>query len=145
GGIISPTLANMALNGLETGLKAHMYATLGYTKAQQAKVNVIRYADDFVITGSSKEVLVEQVRPWVEQFLATRGLQLSDEKTRVTHIDAGFDFLGWNFRKYNGKFLIKPSKKNALAFYRKVKEIIDVHKTIRQDLLIKMLNPLLRG
>jgi RNA-directed DNA polymerase len=145
GGIISPTLANMALNGLEVGLRAYVYATLGYTKAQQAKINVIRYADDFVITGSSKEVLVETVRPWVEQFLATRGLELSEEKTRVTHIDAGFDFLGWNFRKYSGKLLIKPSKKNAQAFYRKVKEVISSHKSIRQDLLIMTLNPILRG
>lgn len=145
GGIISPTLANMALDGLESGLKEHVYATLGYTKAQQAKINVIRYADDFVVTGSSQEVLVNTVRPWVEQFLATRGLELSAEKTRVTHIDAGFDFLGWNFRKYDGKLLIKPSRKNALAFYRKVKEVISGHKAIRQDQLIVMLNPMLRG
>ncbi|MBY4599545.1 group II intron reverse transcriptase/maturase [bacterium BD-1] len=145
GGIISPTLANMALDGLESGLKAHVYATMKYDDAQQAKVNVIRYADDFVITGSSQEVLVNTVRPWVEKFLATRGLELSAEKTRVTHIDAGFDFLGWNFRKYNGKLLIKPSKKNVSAFYRKVKEVISDHKTVRQDLLIKMLNPMLRG
>src|SRR5690606_2139813 len=93
----------------------------------------------------SKEVLVETVRPWVEQFLATRGLELSEEKTRVTHIDAGFDFLGWNFRKYKGKYLAKPGKKNVQAFYRKVKEVISGHKTIRQDLLIMMLNPILRG
>lgn len=145
GGIISPTLANMALDGLESGLKEHVYATLGYTKAQQAKINVIRYADDFVVTGSSQEVLVNTVRPWVEQFLATRGLELSAEKTRVTHIDAGFDFLGWNFRKYDGKLLIKPSRKNALAFYRKVKEVISDHKAVRQDQLIVMLNPMLRG
>lgn len=145
GGIISPTLANMALNGLETELKAHLYATLGYVKAQQAKTNVIRYADDFVITGSSREVLEERVRPWVEQFLSTRGLEFSAEKTRVTHIDAGFDFLGWSFRKYHGKLLIKPSKKNVQAFYRKAKEILNGHKTIRQDLLIMMLNPVLRG
>ena len=145
GGIVSPTLANMALDGLEGGLKEHVYATLGYTKAQQAKINVIRYADDFVVTGSSREVLVNTVRPWVEKFLATRGLALSAEKTRVTHIDAGFDFLGWNFRKYNGKLLIKPSKKNVSAFYRKVKEVVSAHKTVRQELLIKMLNPMLRG
>lgn len=145
GGIISPTLANMALNGLEVDLKEHLYRTLGYTKAQQAKVNLIRYADDFVITGTSKEVLEEHVRPWVEAFLATRGLELSEEKTRVTHIDAGFDFLGWNFRKYAGKLLITPSRKNAKAFYDKVKGIISDHKAISQDVLIKMLNPVLRG
>ena len=70
---------------------------------------------------------------------------MSSEKTRVTHIDAGFDFLGWNFRKYNGKLLIKPSKKNALAFYRKVKAVISDHKTVKQETLIRMLNPMLRG
>lgn len=145
GGIISPTLANMALNGLEVGLKAHLYTTLKYTKNQQAKVNIIRYADDFVITGSSREVLEMHVRPWVEGFLATRGLELSAEKTRVTHIDDGFDFLGWNFRKYNGKYLSTPSVKNVQAFYRKVKEILSANKTSTQEHLVMMLNPVLRG
>lgn len=145
GGIISPTLANMALNGLETGLKDHLYRTLGYVKAQQAKVNLVRYADDFVVTASSQEVLEQHVRPWVESFLATRGLELSAEKTRITNISAGFDFLGWNFRKYNGKLLIKPSRKNAQAFYEKVKAIINAAKTARQEDLVAMLNPVLRG
>ena len=145
GGIISPTLANLALDGLERGLREHVLATLGYTKAQQAKINVVRYADDFVVTGASQEVLADLVRPWVERFLATRGLELSTEKTRITHIDAGFDFLGWNFRKYKGKLLIKPSKKNVSAFYRKVEGVISSQKTVRQDGLIKMLNPVLRG
>ncbi|ROM95178.1 group II intron reverse transcriptase/maturase [Pseudomonas brassicacearum] len=141
GGIISPTLANMVLDGLESQLKQH----LGVTKAKKLKINVVRYADDFVITGSSKEMLENEIRPWVEQFLAVRGLQLSLEKTRVVHIDEGFDFLGWNFRKYGGKLLIKPSKKNVKAFYRKVKEVISTSKTARQQDLIRQLNPLLRG
>ncbi len=141
GGIISPTLANMVLDGLESQLKQH----LGVTKAKKLKINVVRYADDFVITGSSKEMLENEIRPWVEQFLAVRGLQLSLDKTRVVHIDEGFDFLGWNFRKYGGKLLIKPSKKNVKAFYRKVKEVISTSKTARQQDLIRQLNPLLRG
>ncbi|MDI7149866.1 reverse transcriptase domain-containing protein, partial [Klebsiella pneumoniae] len=78
-------------------------------------IHVVRYADDFVITGDSPEVLADEVKPWVEQFLAVRGLRLSPEKTQIVHIDQGFDFLGWNFRKYYGKLLIKPSKKNAQA------------------------------
>ncbi|MBM9961158.1 group II intron reverse transcriptase/maturase, partial [Pseudomonas aeruginosa] len=98
GGIISPTLANLALDGLETLLKEY----LGVTRAKKLKVNVVRYADDFVITGASPEVLENEVKPWVEQFLATRGLRLSLKKTRIVHIDEGFDFLGWNFRKYDG-------------------------------------------
>jgi len=145
GGIISPTLANMALDGLESQLIAHLGARFGVTKAKKLLVHVVRYADDFVITGNSKEILGEVVKPWVETFLAERGLELSMEKTRITHVDDGFDFLGWNFRKYNGKFLIKPSKKNAQAFYRKVKEVISSHKTVKQEELIRMLNPMLRG
>ncbi|MBV4472823.1 group II intron reverse transcriptase/maturase [Pseudomonas sp. B2M1-30] len=141
GGIISPTLANMALDGLEAQLKQH----LGVTKAKKLKINVVRYADDFVITGESKEMLENEIKPWVEQFLAVRGLQLSPEKTRVAHIDVGFDFLGWNFRKYSGKLLIKPSKKNVQTFYRKVKEVISTNKTVRQEDLIRLLNPILRG
>lgn len=141
GGIISPSLANMVLDGLESRLKQH----LGVAKAKKLKINVVRYADDFVITGSSPEVLQSEVKPWVEQFLAVRGLQLSAEKTRIVHIDEGFDFLGWNFRKYNGKLLIKPSKKNVKAFYGKVKEIIGTHKTVKQEDLIRLLNPVLRG
>ncbi|MFJ2486099.1 group II intron reverse transcriptase/maturase [Pseudomonas sp. NPDC087639] len=141
GGIISPTLANMVLDGLEKQLKQH----LGVTRAKKLKINVVRYADDFVITGSSKEILENEIKPWVEQFLSVRGLQLSPEKTHVVHIDEGFDFLGWNFRKYDGKLLIKPSKKNVQAFYRKVKEVISTQKTARQEDLIRLLNPMLRG
>ncbi|WP_321794427.1 group II intron reverse transcriptase/maturase [Caballeronia sp. J97] len=145
GGIISPTLANVTLNGLERELIAHLGAKFGIAKAKKLKVNVVRYADDFVITGDSKEILANEVRPWVEAFLAVRGLQLSEAKTRITHIDEGFDFLGWNFRKYSGKLLIKPSKKNAQAFYRKVAETISGNKTVKQEDLIQLLNPMLRG
>ncbi|MFN3047405.1 MULTISPECIES: group II intron reverse transcriptase/maturase [Pseudomonas] len=141
GGIISPTLANLALDGLESLLKQY----LGVVRAKKLKVNVVRYADDFVITGASPEVLENEVKPWVEQFLATRGLRLSLKKTQITHIDEGFDFLGWNFRKYDGTLLIKPSRKNVKAFYSKVREVIDSHKTVKQEDLIRMLNPKLRG
>jgi RNA-directed DNA polymerase len=141
GGIISPTLANVTLNGLERELGKY----LGASKTRKLKIHVVRYADDFVITGASKEALESEVRPWVETFLAVRGLQLSEEKTRITHIDDGFDFLGWNFRKYSGKLLIKPGKKNVTAFYRKVAETISGNKTVRQEELIRLLNPMLRG
>ncbi|KND59655.1 Retron-type RNA-directed DNA polymerase [Candidatus Burkholderia verschuerenii] len=145
GGVISPTLANVTLNALERDLLAHLEERFGRTKTKKLKVNVVRYADDFVITGDSQETLGNVVRPWIEAFLAVRGLQLSEEKTRITHIDVGFDFLGWHFRKYSGKLLIKPSKKNAQAFYRKVAEAISNNKTVRQEELIDLLNPMLRG
>jgi len=145
GGIISPTLANVALNGLETSLLAHLGATVGPSKVRKLKVNVVRYADDFVITGASQDVLEHVVRPWVEAFLAQRGLRLSPAKTRVTHIDQGFDFLGWNFRKYSGTLLIKPSRKNVQAFYGKVREIVRSNLMVKQAELIRLLNPVLRG
>lgn len=145
GGIISPTLANMALNGLESGLRQHLRAVLGVEKARRQKINIARYADDFVITGPSKEAFESRVRPWVEQFLAQRGLTLSAGKTRVAHIDDGFDFLGWNFRKYSGKLLIKPSAKNVQTFYRTAREAVTANKTVKQEELIRLLNPKLRG
>ena len=145
GGIISPTLANVTLNGLESELLARLGGKYGKTKGERLKVNVIRYADDFVITGNSRELLETEVRPWIETFLAQRGLQLSPEKTKVVLIDDGFDFLGWNFRKYCGTLLIKPSRKNAKAFYDKVSGVIRSHLMVRQVDLIELLNPILRG
>ncbi|WP_455283756.1 group II intron reverse transcriptase/maturase [Cupriavidus necator] len=145
GGIISPTLANVALNGLERQLVDSFERKLGVANTRKLKVNVVRYADDFVITGSTPEVLENEVKPWVEQFLAIRGLTLSTEKTRIVNIADGFDFLGWNFRKYSGTLLIKPSKKNVQTFYRKVKEVISANKTVKQSELIRLLNPMLRG
>ena len=136
GGICSPTLANMTLDGLETELKKFR---------KQDKVHMVRYADDFIITGNSKELLENKVKPLVEKFLSARGLELSPEKTSITHIDQGFDFLGVNIRKYNGKLLIKPSKKNVKAFLDKVRNAIKGNKTAKQINLIKMLNPIIRG
>jgi len=143
GGIISPTLANMALDGLEVELERR-FAPSDYAR-RRTRVTLVRYADDFVITGSSKELLEDEVRPFVESFLGERGLRLSKEKTHVTHIDKGFDFLGANVRKYRGKLLIRPSAKNVKAFMRKVREIIRVNPTAKQENLIGLLNPVIRG
>ncbi len=108
-------------------------------------MNMVRYADDLVITGNSKEWLENKVIPVLVNFLAERGLSLSKEKTKVTHITEGVDFLGWNMRKYGGKLLIKPSKANIKAHLSKVREIIKANKTIKQMDLIGILNPVLRG
>ncbi len=119
GGIISPVLANMTLDGLEKAL-----ATAFPRATQQGlKMHMVRYADDFVITGNSKEWLEQEVMPVLIEFLGQRGLMLSPEKTKVTHITEGFDFLGWNVRKYNGKLLVKPAKANIIAHLSKVREI----------------------
>lgn len=144
GGIISPVLANLALDGLEEVLQSH-FGRKNTKAAYKTKVNYVRYADDFIITGISKELLVNEVKPIVEAFMAERGLTLSPEKTVITHIDDGFDFLGQNLRKYNGKMLIKPSRKSVKSVLGKVRDIVKGQKTIRADLLISQLNPILRG
>jgi len=113
---------------------------------KNSKVNVVRYADDFVITASSRE-RAEEARAILIPFLAERGLELSEEKTLVTHIADGFNFLGWNFRKYrNGTLLIKPSKESVRNAVRKIREIIlENGKAWSQDDIIRDLNPVLRG
>jgi RNA-directed DNA polymerase len=145
GGVISPALANWTLNGLESGLMAHLGAKWGTSRIWRLKVGVIRYADDFIVTGASKELLETEVRPWIEAFLAERGLRLSVAKTKIVHIDQGFDFLGWNFRKYSGTLLIKPSKKNVQTFYEKLRKVISDNLGAKQENLIRLLNPMLRG
>lgn len=144
GGIISPVLANMTLDGLENLLNRTYRRTYG-KNGFNPKVNLIRYADDFVITGCSKELLENEVKPLVEQFLANRGLVLSQEKTRITHIEEGFDFLGKNVRKYDGKLLIKPSKRSILDALQNVRKVLKENKSARQAVLIDLLNPIIRG
>ena len=141
GGIISPVAANMTLDGLE----AMLAAKFPPAKRMGLKMHMVRYADDFIITGNSKEWLEQEVKPTVVEFLAERGLVLSPEKTKATHIKEGFDFLGWNIRKYNGKLLMKPSKANLKAHLEKIREIIKGNKTAKQVNLIRQLNPVLRG
>ena len=144
GGIISPTLANMALDGLETEVRAKFCQT-NKRQASANQVNLVRYADDFIITSRTKDLLENEVKPLVVEFLKERGLSLSEEKTKITHIKYGFDFLGWNIRKYNGKLLIKPSKKNVKAFLDDIRDTVKANKTAKQENLIGLLNPKIRG
>ncbi len=109
------------------------------------KMNFVRYADDFIITAESPEFLQYQVLPIVREFLHERGLQLSEDKTLITHIDDGFDFLGKNIRKYKGKLLIKPSKTAIKSLLEKVRNIIKNNKTCKQETLIRKLKPVIRG
>jgi RNA-directed DNA polymerase len=145
GGIISPTLANMVLDGLETLLKQRFKAKWVEGTLINHKINLIRYADDFIITGATKDMLENEVRPLVEQFLNERGLQLSPEKTCITHIEQGFDFLGQHLRKFGGTLLVQPSKKNTHAFLEKIRGIIRASKSACQENLIRQLNPVIRG
>ena len=146
GGTISPTLMNMTLDGLERLLHDRLPTRKKVNgKTHFNKMNFVRYADDFIITGESPEFLREKVLPIVREFLTERGLQLSEEKTVITHIGEGFDFLGKNIRKYNGKLLIKPCKSAVKSFLGKVRDIIKRSKSIKQEILIRRLNPVIRG
>jgi RNA-directed DNA polymerase len=138
GGIISPTLANVTLDGLEQLLRTKF-------KSRKHKVHLVRYADDFIVTASSKELLEHEVRSTIEEFLARRGLALSPTKTKITHISEGFDFLGWNVRWVKDGLRTTPSRKNRLAFYDKLRQAIREHRTAKQEILILKLNPLIRG
>ncbi len=148
GGIISPALANCALDGLERLLqeKFPQEKRLKSLGGKSASVNFIRYADDFVITSKSKELLEGEVQPIVEQFLQQRGLELSPKKTVITHVEKGFDFLGQNVRRYsNGKLLIMPSKKNVKTFLDGIRQTIKDARGMSAAALIEQLNPKIRG
>ena len=137
GGIISPTIANMTLDGLERAVREAV--------PRRSRVNFIRYADDFIITGKSRQVLERNVRPAVEAFLAERGLSLSAEKTVITHITDGFTFLGQTFRNTGNVLRITPAKEGVLALIRKLGALIRTHVSAPMVALVKKLNSVLRG
>ena len=144
GGIISPALANWTLDGLQR-LLAKQFADTP-TRQGKSKVHLVRYADDFLITGTSKELLRDQVQPLVAHFLNERGLELSHEKTRITHVEDGFDFLGQNVRRYRcGKVLTKPSKASVKTFLSKIQETIDNSGSLTAGEMIQRLNQQIKG
>lgn len=137
GGIASPTLANIALDGLEKII-------LEISKKGD-QIHFVRYADDFICTARSKEILENKVQPAIINFLKERGLTLSLEKTKITHINNGFDFLGFNIRKYENKLLIKPSKSSVKKFTESLKETIQKIGNVSTTALIANLNSKIRG
>jgi RNA-directed DNA polymerase len=147
GGIISPVLANLALDSLET----FIYQKLKVRRTPSGKmmnnvhrVYFVRYADDFLVTGNSQEIL-HDIKNLIEDFVSVRGMKLSEEKTLVTHVNKGFDFLGTNVRKYNGKLLIKPSRKNFGSIKVKIRETIRKNVGSKTEDMIHLLNPIIRG
>lgn len=142
GGIISPTLMNLTLDGLEAELTALVPHR---RRADDIKLAMVRYADDLIVTCSSQEFLAETVVPTIIRFLRERGLELSPEKTKLTRIADSFDFLGQNLRKYGGKLLTKPSAKSVGALLDKVRAIIKAHPQSKPEDLIRQLNPIIRG
>ena len=153
GSIISPTIANMVLDGMNeaidkaVGIKSY-YQKNGYKlrRNNPYKIHFVRYADDWVVTSTDKSVLEQRVIPAIEIFLKERGLELSLEKTSITHIEDGFDFLGQTIRKYNrGKFLIKPSKKSIKKLMEKIRKIVKKMRTVPSYVLIAQINRVTKG
>jgi len=159
GGILSPMLANVALSALDD----YCYKNFG-TKTPRSKKQggsyiqnpIVRYADDFVIVCKSKQE-AEVIKGEIATFLKENiGLELSNEKTMITHIADGFDFLGFNIRKYTdkspeskyhsiGQLLIKPQKEKVINFLRRTQEVLSGNKTAKQENIIYKLNPMLQG
>jgi len=160
GGIISPLLANIALHGMEKalGIKYTLCKrTRGIIYENHTKYSMCRYADDFVIMCRTKEE-AENVRVLLANYLSERGLTLADEKTKITHAEEGFDFLGFNVRRYNvtifkkgqqpqpgKKLLIKPSKDSVKALRAKIKDVYAGAKGANAQALIGRLNPIITG
>ena len=146
GGIISPTLANMALDGLQDLLEKSVKKYQVNYKKIVPKIHLVRYADDFIVTAKDKETIEQVILPLVRKFLAERGLTLSEEKTKITHINEGFDFLGFNIRKFrNNTLLTTPSKDAQKRFCEKIRKTIEANKCVTQKSLIMMLNPIIKG
>ena len=133
GGVISPLLANIALDGLERLFTGKWWA------------RVVRYADDFVIVAATKRIIEFTIRPAVEQFLAERGLELNARKTGVVSLDQGFNFLSFTFRRFSGKLLVTPQKEKVQHFLQHLKVILVANKQARHRDLIVLLNPVIRG
>jgi len=125
------------LDGMEQAVKA--------VTRRGDKVNFVRYADDFVATGATKELLEQKAKTALTAFLKERGLELSEQKTVITHIETGFDFLGHTVRKYRGKLLITPAKSKVKILRQKISCIVQSAKADSQLRLLRQLNPLLRG
>jgi RNA-directed DNA polymerase len=137
GGVISPLLANWTLDGLEARVKG----MFGY----RPKVHVIRYADDFVVVAETKEILEQQVKPAIQSFMAERGLRLSEEKTVITHIKTGFDFLGKTLRKFGTQLIVQPSKAAAKSVRAKLGTLLTQSRRVTYAVLLSKLNRRLRG
>jgi RNA-directed DNA polymerase len=138
GGIISPLLANLVLDGMQKAV-----AEAASNKADQ--VSFVRYADDFIVTGATKELLEQKVKPALTAFLTPRGLELSEQKTVITPTDKGFNFLGHTVRKFGDKLLTYPAKSNVQACRDKIRRCVQSALGLSQEALLRKLNPLLQG
>jgi len=141
GGIASPVLANMTLDGLEAAIRE----SLPQAKGKKLKVHLIRYADDFVVTASEQYLLTDHALPAIRAFLQERGLNLSKMKTRIVHIREGFDFLSQTVRKFGDKLIIRPAKAAVQSLLRTVR--MELRRLLSAPVkdVVGRLNAILRG
>ena len=141
GGCVSPLLANIALNGIEeVAQKGYKPSYITLNKCPQS----VRYADDMVVI-LKPEHDTQEILDNIKDFLAERGMEISEEKTRITRATDGFDFLGWSFYvQENGKFRCVPSNENYQAFKKKVKTIVN-NSNYGAEVKAKKLAPVVRG
>ncbi len=138
GGLISPLLANRALDGMQAALRQTV-------SRRGDKVNFVRYADDFIVTGATLELLEQKIKPALTAFLVPRGLELSEQKTVITPIQQGFNFLGHTVRKFGDKLLTYPAKSSVKALRDKIRFCTQSALSLSQETLLRQLNPLIRG
>lgn len=149
GGVISPLLANIALDGMERlfGCETPAGRLLRPNRrpGQNKGISLIRYADDFVVTAPSPEVLEQYVIPRLNQFLTDRGLNLNEAKTRIVHRQTGFNFLGFTIRRFKQTLLTRPQKEKVQHHLHQIKKILMAHPQAPTEYIIKTLNPMIRG
>lgn len=149
GGVISPLLANIALDGLERLFGAETASGKPLKPSSRRglnhKISLIRYADDLVVSAPTREVLEHYVLPKIKTFLAQRGLQLNEVKTRMVHVTAGFHFLGFEIKRFKDKLLIRPQKDKVIGPIRSLKSDLRQHRQSPTGQVIRDLNPKIRG
>jgi RNA-directed DNA polymerase len=141
GGVISPLLLNVALHGMETAAGAS-YGADGYAK--RASPILIRYADDLVVHCHTRQQAVE-VKARLAEWLTPRGLAFNEDKTKVVSLSEGYDFLGFNVRRYRAKLLIKPSKQAVRRIRKRLRDELRSLRGSNAQAVIKRLNPIIRG
>src|SRR6266536_794973 len=146
GGVISPLLMNVALHGMETAAGVRYYDTgTNAGKTVPSCPVVVRYADDLLALCHSR-AQAEQVKARLAEWLAPRGLVFNEDKTRITHLEAGVDFLEFSIHRYaNGKLLTKPSNDAVRRIRRRLSAEAKALRGANADAVISKLNPIIRG
>jgi RNA-directed DNA polymerase len=151
GGIASPLLANVAQDGMERLFGCEWPdgrpRSPAHRKGIDKGISLIRYADDFVVTAPTRDVLETYVKPRIEGFLRDRGLALNEAKTRIVEVNEGFDFLGFHIRKFGRGYrtLVVPQKEKVVKHLRAIKTYLDTHRQTPAGQVIRDLNPVIRG